>query len=248
MKGSGMGDRKLLENALMEMGIKHDRDQLKSLILYRDLLAEKNRQLNLIGHTDSTGIIRRHILDCLAPLSCRVGMDWDDKGISILDIGSGGGLPGVPLAIMLKKSGIFVLEKSMKKSAFLREVKESLSMDNLTVITGRAEELARETRWRERFQVVIARAVTRFNILLEISIPFCSINGKIVFYKSRKVFSEIEAMGRALDSLGGRMGELVEAEVPGLDEYRALLVIDKEKNTPGKFPRRFSQIKKRELQ
>jgi 16S rRNA (guanine527-N7)-methyltransferase len=141
-----------------------------------------------------------------------------------------------------------VLEKSMKKSAFLREVKESLSMDNLTVITGRAEELARETRWRERFQVVIARAVTRFNILLEISIPFCSINGKIVFYKSRKVFSEIEAMGRALDSLGGRMGELVEAEVPGLDEYRALLVIDKEKNTPGKFPRRFSQIKKRELQ
>jgi len=228
------------------MGIRYERDQLKSIIQYRDLLAEKNKYLNLIGQTDRTGIIRRHILDCLAPLSCRVGKAWD-RGIKILDIGSGGGLPGIPLAIMLKKAAIFLLEKSMKKTAFLEEAKELLSLENLTVIRARAEELARETRWRQRFQVVTARAVTRFNILLEISIPFCSINGKIVFYKSRKVFSEIKTMGRALDALGGRMGELVETEVPGLDEYRALLVIDKEKNTPGEFPRRFSQIKKREL-
>jgi 16S rRNA (guanine527-N7)-methyltransferase len=243
-----MDDKSLLENSLLQMGIRYDRDQLKSLILYRDLLAEKNKYLNLIGQTDATGIIRRHILDSLAPLSCRAGEDWDMRGTSILDIGSGGGLPGIPLAIMLKKAAIFLLEKSMKKSVFLEEVKKSLSMDNLTVVRGRAEELARETRWRQRFQVVTARAVTRFNILLEISIPFCSINGKIVFYKSRKVFSEIKTMGRALDALGGRMGELVETEVPGLDEYRALLVIDKEKNTPGEFPRRFSQIKKRQLQ
>lgn len=242
-----MDDKSLLENALLQMGIRYERGQLKSLMLYRDLLAEKNKYLNLIGQTDGTGIIRRHILDSLAPLSCRAGKDWDMRGINILDIGSGGGLPGIPLAIMLKKAKVFLLEKSMKKSAFLGEAKELLSLDNLAVLRGRAEELARDPGWRQGFQVVTARAVTRFNILLEISIPFCSINGKIVFYKSRKVFSEIKTMGRALDALGGRMEELVETEVPGLDEYRALLVIDKEKITPGEFPRRFSQIKKREL-
>lgn len=242
-----MDDRMILEEGLEQMGISCRREQLKSLLDYTDLILEKNRLVNLIGPAGSSDIIRRHILDCLAPLSQRIGRSWLEKGASILDIGSGAGLPGIPLAVMLKEAEVFLLEKSSKRSAFLKQAKRALLADNLTIITGRAEELAHEPEWRERFQAVTARAVARFNILLELSIPFCRINGKIIFYKSRKVFDETKAMDNALDLLGARMGELVEVEVPGLDEFRALLAINKEKNTPEKFPRRFSQIKKKPL-
>jgi len=136
----------------------------------------------------------------------------------------------------------------VKKSNFLSTAVKELSLDNVTVLTGRAEELAREEKWRERFSVVTARAVTKFNILLELSIPFCNINGKIIFYKSKKIFSEIDAAGEAADMLGGKIGELIEADIPGLEGFRVLQVIDKENNTPKKFPRRFSQIKKKPLE
>jgi 16S rRNA (guanine527-N7)-methyltransferase len=247
MKGAKVDEINFLGDSLKRMNIGFNKDQVKDLIKYRDLLLESNKMVNLIGPADSDSIIKRHILDSLAPLSAPLGKSWDHRGNRILDIGSGGGLPGIPLTIMLNKVDVVLLEKSQKKSAFLSEIKTRLSLDNLTVLTGRAEELAHEDGLREKFSLITARAVTKFNILLELSIPFCNINGKIIFYKSKKIFSEIEAAGEAVKMLGGRIGELIKVDIPGLEEFRVLQVIDKERNTPKKFPRRFSQIKKKLL-
>ena len=248
MKGARVDEKNLLRDSLKKMKIDFDEGQLEDLLKYKDLLMRTNKSVNLIGPADSDAIIKKHILDSLAPLSSSSGMMPGEEGARILDIGSGGGLPGIPLAIVLKKAEVVLLEKSRKKSAFLSDVKAGLSLDNLTVLTGRAEELAHKEIYREKFSLVTARAVTKFNILLELSIPFCNINGKIIFYKSKKIFSEIDAAGEAADMLGGKIGELIEADIPGLEGFRVLQVIDKENNTPKKFPRRFSQIKKKPLE
>jgi 16S rRNA (guanine527-N7)-methyltransferase len=183
----------------------------------------------------------------VSPLAQNQGLGWNDPGLKILDIGTGGGLPGIPLSILMEEAEVTLLEKTGKKTEFLSLAVKDLSLGNVTVLTGRAEELGRMDKWRENFSVVTARAVTKFNILLEIAIPFCNINGKIIFYKSKKVFSEIEASGDAISTLGGRVEDLTEVHIPGLNEFRALLFIGKVKNTPMRYPRRFSQIKKRPL-
>ena len=237
----------LLKEALEKMKITYDSSHIGKIIAFQELLLDANRSINLIGPTGSGSIIKRHILDSLAPLSCGIGSGWNDTGIKILDIGSGGGFPGIPLGIFLDRAEIVLLEKSRKKSDFLLKAIRLLSLDNVSVLTGRAEELAREEKWREAFQVIVARAVTNINILLELSIPFCIINGKIIFYKSKKVFGEIKTSDNAVKTLGGRIGDLIEVEIPGLEEYRALLVINKVENTPNIFPRNFSRIKKKPL-
>ena len=237
----------ILKDSLDKMGIRYDTRQIQKLIAYQELLIEKNKILNLLGPSDSYNIIKRHILDSVAPLSHRESLYWYEKDLSILDLGSGGGLPGIPLSILLNNAEVTLLEKTRKKSEFLSSAAAELSLKRINVLTGRAEELARKERWRESFSIVTARAVTKINILLELAIPFCNINGKIIFYKSKKVFSERESSIEAIDTLGGRLEDLLKVQVPGLDEFRALMVISKIKNTPMSFPRKFSKIKKRPI-
>jgi len=169
------------------------------------------------------------------------------KGKRLLDIGTGAGLPGILLSILLPESEIILLDKSMKKSSFLKESLEILELNNASVLTGRAEELSRKKQYRENFDIVTARAVTKFNILMELAIPFCNINGKIIFYKSKKVFEEIKEHGKAISMLGGEFEELVTVDVPGLEGFRAFLIINKGKRTLLKYPRNFAQIKKNPL-
>jgi len=237
----------LLQDSLDKMGIRYSASQIKKLLAFRELLMEKNRTMNLTGPAHSTGIIIRHILDSVSPISVQEKLGLRKQGINILDLGSGGGLPGIPLGILLEHVPVTLLEKSTRKTGFLLQAVNELSLDNISVLKGRAEELAGLEEWREKFFFVTARAVSKINILLELSVPFCTINGKIIFYKSRKVFGEANASSAAVNILGGRIDDLIEVDIPGLDEFRALLVISKVKSTPKKFPRKFSQLKKKPL-
>jgi len=236
-----------LKNALREMSIASDERKLKKLMEFMVILTEANKTMNLIGPVDGSGLVKKHILDSLAPLAYGVSRGWNQPDVKILDIGSGGGFPGIPISIFLEEANVVLIDKSVKKSEYLRHAADRLSLKNVTVLTGRAEELVREAQWRENFDVVFARAVAKFDILLELSIPFCNINGKIIFYKSKKVFSEMKESSSAINILGGRVEKLIKVDIPGLEEFRALLVVDKEKSTPKKFPRKFSRIKKRPL-
>jgi len=237
-------NRKLLKDSLEEMNIKAIGDQLEKLIAFQDLIFENNKKINLVGTIEREDILKRHILDSVSLLTYADRLFEGKEDIKILDIGTGGGFPGIPLAILLKDSKMALLEKSGKKVDFLNKAIRELSLDNILILPGRAEELASQGKWRGHFDIVIARAVTKFTILLELSVPFCNINGKIIFYKSKKVFEEIEARGDVIEILGGKVEELIEVKVSGLEEFRAFLVMKKERHTPSKYPRKFAHIKR----
>ena len=239
--------KKVLYEYLGKTGISNDSEKIDKVISYLEIVYEKNKVINLIGTKEKEDIFIKHILDSLSIFYIKVMREGEHQEKKIIDIGTGGGLPGILIAIFLPGSKIFLVDKSKKKTDFLRETIEALDIKNIIVITDRAEELLRKAGFREKFDIVIARAVTKFNILLELAIPFCTINGKIIFYKSKKVFEEIKEHSEAISKLGGEFEELYDVEVPDLEGFRTFLILKKDKRTPLKYPRNFAQIKKNPL-
>ena len=239
--------KKALYEYLENTGIGSDSEKIEKVISYLEIVYEKNKVINLIGTKEKEDIFIKHILDSLSIFNIQVLRKGEHHGKKIIDIGTGGGLPGILLAIFLPESKIFLIDKSKKKTDFLRETIEVLDLKNIMVITDSAEELSRKAGFREKFDIVIARAVTKFNILLELAIPFCTINGRIIFYKSKKVFEEIKEHSEAISKLGGEFEKLYDVEVPDLEGFRTFLILKKEKRTPLKYPRNFAQIKKKPL-
>ncbi len=213
---------------------------------YLELLTKENKKTNLVGTGKKDEIVLRHFLDSLSILEYR--KEFFNQASNIIDIGSGGGLPGLLLSIYLPDKKFYLLDKSLKKVNFLNKALYLLRLSNVTVIRGRAEQLARDKKHRECYGLVLARAVTNFAVLTELIIPFSKINGKIIFYKSRKVFEEVKKYGDFVKILGGRIIGLHQTNIPGLEEFRVFLEVKKDAPTPLKFPREFSKIKKRPAQ
>jgi 16S rRNA (guanine527-N7)-methyltransferase len=238
----------ILKFSLDEMGINFSHEQIGTVEKYLDLVYKHNKKLNLIGTKGKKGILIRHILDSISILKYEKNIFYNNVKIKkILDIGTGAGLPGMILSIFLNNKLFYLLDKTSKKINFLNLAVEELKLKNIRIIRGRAEELARENLYRENFDIVLARAVTGFNILSELTIPFCRINGKIIFYKSKKIFTELEENSGAILKLGGKVSNLLEIRVPYLDEYRTFLIINKVKKSPKIYPRNFNKIKKQPL-
>jgi len=239
--------KKFLDKYLLKIGINNDSSKIDKIFEYLKLVYEKNKVINLIGTKEKEEIFIKHILDSLSIFNIELLREDKLKGKKIIDIGTGGGLPGILLAIFLPESEIYLLDKSKKKTIFLRETTEALELKNTIIITDRAEELSREAGFREKFDIVIARAVARFSILLELAVPFCNIHGKIIFYKSKKVFEEIKEHSETISKLGGEFKKLYDVEVPDLERFRTFLILNKVKRTPLKYPRNFALIKKKPL-
>lgn len=238
----------ILKFSLDEMGINFSHEQIGTVEKYLDLVYKHNKKFNLIGTKDKKSILIRHILDSISILKYEKNIFFNNVKIErILDIGTGAGLPGMLLSIFLNNKLFYLLDKTSKKINFLNLAVEELNLKNIRIIRGRAEELARDNLYRENFDIVLARAVTGFNILSELTIPFCKINGKIIFYKSKKIFTELEENSGAILKLGGKVSNLLEIRVPYLDEYRTFLIINKVKKSPKIYPRNFNKIKKQPL-
>jgi 16S rRNA (guanine527-N7)-methyltransferase len=237
-----------LKSSLKEFGISYLNSQLASAEDYLDIVYEYNDKFSLTGTKDKEGILIRHILDSLSILKHRKkvfsGLSENER---ILDVGTGAGLPGIPLAIFLADKDFYLLDVSMKKTDFLDKVIKELNITNVTVVRRRAEKAAREEIYRENFDIVMSRAVARFNILSELTIPFSRINGKIVLYKSIKVEDELAEGKEAILKLGGKVDSLLEVKVPYLNEYRSFLLLKKIKESPVIYPRSFNKIKKKPL-
>ncbi len=242
-----MEQKKLLDKYLVSIGINNDSSKIDKVIKYLELVYEKNKVINLIGTKAKEEIFIKHILDSLSIFNIKLLREDKLKEKRIIDIGTGGGLPGILLAIFLPESKIFLLDKTKKKTDFLGEIIKELELKNTIVITDRAEELSRKAGFREKFDIVIARAVVKYNILLELAVPFCNIHGKIIFYKSKKVFEEIKEHSGAVSKLGGEFKNMYNVEVPDLEGFRTFLILKKVKRTPLKYPRNFALIKKKPL-
>ena len=238
----------ILKLSLKELGINFSKAQISLVKEYLNLVYKNNKKFNLVGTKDKEGILIRHILDSISILKYKNYLFYNTDNVEkVLDVGTGAGLPGVILSIFLSDKLFYLLDKTLKKIDFLNLLVKELKLENIRIIRGRAEELAKENLYRENFDFVLARAVASFNILSELIIPFCRINGKIIFYKSKKIFNELAVHREVISKLGGKVDNLLEVKVPHLDEYRAFLLVKKAKKSPDIYPRNFKKIKTRPL-
>lgn len=239
-----MDIEKALIQSLKDLGVAFSPDQIRTVKEYLDIVYEYNKKVNLTGTKKKEDIFTRHFLDSISILRFKKDLFEKDSDVEkILDVGTGAGLPGMLLSIFLKDKLFYLIDKKEKKIEFLNLLVSRLDIRNVRIVKGRAEELGREESYRERFDIVLARAVTKFNILCELLIPFCRINGKIIFYKSLKVFDELKEGREVILELGGREESLLDVKVPHLNEFRTFLVIKKNKKTPLTYPRKIKKIK-----
>ena len=205
---------------------------------YSDLLLKWNEMFNLTAIKDKDEIVEKHFIDSLF-LDKYVDLD----GKSFLDVGSGAGFPGIPLAIAHPTCKISLLESNGKKIKFLQEVKKELGLENVSIIQARAEEFDK----RESFDFVSARAVKELRILLEICFHLVKVGGSFVAYKSKGVDEEINASKNAFKVLKINKISRYEYNLPKSKDNRVLLVILKENKTLKKYPRHYSEIVKAPL-
>ena len=214
------------------------KEQISSFAKYRDLLLEWNEKFNLTAITDPDEIEEKHFIDSLY-LDRYV--ELNNK--TLLDVGSGAGFPGIPLAIAHPNLKITLLESNGKKVTFLKEVVKQLELKNVDIIQGRVEELNK----RESFDIVTARAVKELNILLEISFYLVKVGGMFVAYKSSGIDEEISNAKKAFKMLEINKTIKYEYNLPKSKDNRVLLVIFKDKTTKKKYPRNYSEIVKAPL-
>ena len=228
-----------------QLGLELDASQLDRFERFYREIVDWNRRINLTSVTDYEEAQTRHFLDSLTVAAAiPSGMP---SGVRLLDVGSGGGLPGVPLAIAHPGLSVTLLEATGKKAAFLAHVTGELQLDNTDVLAGRAETLAHDLALRERFDVVVSRAVAKLPVLAELTLPFCDVGGIVVAQKARSAMPEIEDAEDAIGLLGGRLREAMPVTVPGSNVRRLLVTIDKRTPTPARYPRRPGIPSKRPL-
>lgn len=209
---------------------------------YGRMLLAANRRVNLTAAMAEEELVRKHILDTLlalpyVPPDCRV-----------IDVGSGGGLPGLPWAIVRQDLRVTLLESIGKKSAALSEMIALLGLtERVDVLTGRAEVIGQRAEYREQYDCAASRAVARLNVLAEYCLPFVRVSGVFLALKGPAVAEELREADRSISQLGGRVLETAQWQLPGGEERRSLVLTVKERATPGAYPRREGVPSKRPL-
>ena len=219
-----------------KLGIALDASQLDRFEGFYDQIVDWNRRINLTSVTDYEEVQTRHFLDSLSVTSA-IPAEMP-RGTRLLDVGSGAGLPGVPLAIAHPGLSVTLLEATEKKAAFLHHVVDKLGLDGVDVVTGRAETLAHDAGLRERFDMVVSRGVAKLPVLAELTLPFCRVGGIVVAQKALGAEREIEEAGSAIARFGGKRRAVTPVTVPDTTVERLLVTIDKLCRTPDRYPRR----------
>ncbi|MHB1158601.1 MAG: 16S rRNA (guanine(527)-N(7))-methyltransferase RsmG [Phycisphaerales bacterium] len=218
------------------LGLSLSHAELDQLTRYLDLLLETNKQFNLTAIVDPEKAWLRHILDSLSLLPHIPTSGGGSGSLSLIDVGSGGGLPGIPLAICLPQVNITLLEATGKKAHFLEQAARDLQLANVRVIHERAETLGQHKNHRQQYDLAIARAVGPLRVLLELTLPFVKVGGKLLAMKGIKAEAELAEATDAVMLLGGGEFECFEA-MPGLDDEAVIIEIAKADQTPKKYPR-----------
>lgn len=222
------------EKQLEKFGITLTDIQKEQFDRYYELLIEWNNVMNLTGITDYSEVQLKHFADSLSIV--RVN-DLQNTG-SLIDVGTGAGFPGVPLKIVFPHINIVLLDSLNKRLKFLNEVIEKLELKNIYTLHGRAEDYAKKSEYREKFDVCVSRAVANLSTLSEYCIPFVKVGGSFISYKSSDSDEEINQSHRAIGMLGGKIEKIDKFLLPESDIGRSLIEIKKIKNTPGKYPRK----------
>ncbi len=232
-------NKTLFQDGIKALGGSLTESQLSQFEKYSALLKEWNQKMNLTAITDDDGISVKHFLDSILPLY----HTEIPQNASVADIGTGAGFPGIPLKILRPDLRITLVDSLNKRITFLETVVEELGLENVTCIHGRAEELGKDNKFREKFDLVTSRAVANLRVLGEYCLPLVKVGGQFLALKAESVDEELLEAKPMLGSLGGGKPQVISAPLPGSDMTRKLVLIPKEKNTPPQFPRRANKIK-----
>lgn len=205
--------------------------QLRQFAIYADELITWNRRMNLTAITARSDIYARHFLDSLV-----LARFWGDAPTTLVDIGAGAGFPGLPLKILRPSLTLTLVDSVAKKTAFLNHLVGVLRLDQVQVITERAERLGRDPHQRERYDAATARAVADLRILLEYAMPLLRVGGVLLAPKGSEAAAEVEGATRALHLLGGVVEQVAPIELPGVPP-RTLVVVRKVAPTDPRYPR-----------
>ena len=217
---------------LKEFNIEINEEQIKKFMNYMNLLLEWNEKINLTAITQPDEVKLKHFVDSLTVLKY---INDDDK---VIDIGTGAGFPGIPLKIMNENTKITLLDSLNKRINFLNIVIETLNLRNIQAIHGRAEEIARNKLYREKYDVAVSRAVANLSTLTEYMLPFVKIDGKCICMKGANVNEELERAQNAIKELGGEIERVDNFYLSDNDNERNVIVIKKVKETNPKYPRK----------
>ena len=228
-----------------KQNIELDESKAQAIKEYKELLVEWNEKMNLTAITEDYEVIVKHFVDCL---ECTHLITNEKK---IIDVGTGAGFPGMPLAIYYPQIEFTLLDGLNKRLIFLEEVVNKLGLKNVKIVHARAEEAARNEEYFESFDAVVSRAVANLPVLLEYTSPYVKVNGKCIVMKGDNAKEELELAKNAMNILKLKNIENKEYKYSytiNNEEYnRTILYIEKVGNTPNKYPRNYGQIKKKAL-
>lgn len=215
--------------------------QLEQFRMYYEMLVEKNKVMNLTGITEWNEVLEKHFLDSISLIRA---IDLDQK-LTVMDMGTGAGFPGIPLKIAFPKLKVTLADSLNKRVLFLQEVIDSLKLEGIQAIHGRAEDLARDKKYREQYDLAVSRAVANLSTLSEYCLPFVKIGGKFISYKSGEIEEEVSSSKSAVFLLGGKIINSVKFELG--ESGRSFIVIDKVNGTPKSYPRKAGTPSKKPL-
>ncbi|MDF2589223.1 MAG: rRNA m(7)G-527 methyltransferase [Anaerocolumna sp.] len=228
-----MYNTNIFTDLLQEFHITLSEKQIEQFIKYYEMLIEKNKVMNLTAITEYEEVISKHFVDSLSLIK----VFEVRQEVSVLDMGTGAGFPGIPLKIAFPDWEIVLIDSLNKRVNFLNEVITELGLKKISALHGRAEDYGHKIEFRESFDLCVSRAVAKLSTLSEYCMPYVKVNGFFIPYKAGNIEAELDESKAAMHVLGGKVESVNSFNLPKSDIERTLLKIKKIKSTPKMYPR-----------
>jgi len=224
----------ILIEGLKELNLPFNKENIDKFNKYKDVLKDWNQKINITSIENDEEIYVKHFLDSIVLLD--KNNIYEEK--KIIDVGTGGGFPGIPLKILNNNYKLTLLDSLRKRIDFLQIVANELNLEDIIFIHGRAEDFGQNIDYREQYDICVSRAVASLNILCEYCLPFVKVGGYFAAYKSESISEEITNSKNAITKLGGRINNIKEVKIPNTNIIRKIIIIEKVEKTKEIYPRK----------
>lgn len=233
----------LMKNATEEVGMCLSKEQYDKFMKYMRLIQEWNEKVNLTAITEDEEVVKKHFIDCIKAYKS----DELKEAETIIDVGTGAGFPGIPIAIMDENKKVTLLDSLNKRINFLNLVISELGLKNVKTIHSRAEDGARTKELREKFDIATSRAVANMAVLSEFCLPYVKVGGSFVALKGPAIEEELEGSRNAIGVLGGKLKNIIEIKIEETDLNHNIVIVNKIKECPTNYPRKAGIVNKKPI-